>query len=438
MHIILCLLGIFLMLPAMPELALAQEFHAGEPHSSKEHHYKGSVYNNGEVLTLSNAIKRAIETSPRLKSVSARLDAAKGSQDQAGYWQNPELYLEAENIAGSGAYSGTDSAEYSYGVSQKFEIGGKRSARKGAAMAIHNAAKLQLAAERLNLERDVHIAYEEVLAEAEALKLAIEQEKLAKEVMASVYKRVRAAAEPEIQLSKAEVAYSSSIIAREQEERQLSIAKEKLARLWGASTLDVSLDHAHFFDLQAPESLDSYKRKLTNVPDIQRFSYLHEEKQANIAFERAQKVPDPSLNMGIRSFNDTDDQAFLVGVSFPIPVWNQNKGNITKANAELMQVESDMEQAKLMLEQQLIESWQHWNSSYSESERLKNKLLPAAEKAFTLARSGYQKGKFAYLEVLDAQRTLFQARSQFHEALKRYHSSRANVERLTTTSGETL
>lgn len=409
---------------------------AEEPHSPDAHNYAESVYNNGPTLTLSEAIQKALDASPRLKSATAGLDAAKGAEDQAGYWLNPEIGFEAENVAGSGPYSGTNSAEYTLGINQKVEIGGKRSARQNAAVALREGANIDVLAERLNLERDVHIAYSEVLAEAEAVKLALDQEELAKDVLASVSKRVNAAAEPEIQRSKADVAYATATIAREQEQRQFKVAKEKLARLWGDSSFNVSLDHSHFFELEAPAPMPSYLAKLKNIPDMQRLAFLKAEKEALLELERAAAIPDPNFSLGVRDFRGSGDQALVFGVSLPIPVLNQNQGNVAKARADLSRTESDARQFELDLEQQLIENWQHWNSAYSEATRLNEKLLPSAEKAFRLARSGYAQGKFPYLEVLDAQRTLFDASSQYHGALKRYHAARANVERLTTLTGD--
>lgn len=409
-----------------------QSLQATEPHSPAAHTYAESVYKNGPVMKLPDAIRRAIDKSPRLQSTIAGLGAAQGAEKQSGYWSNPELTLDAENVAGDGQYSGSNLAEYTYSLKQKIEIGGKRSARKNAAQALREAANAQMLAEGLNIERDVHIAYAEVLAEAEAVKLAVEQEKLAKDVLSTVSDRVNAAAEPEIQRSKAEVAYSTSIIAREQEERELIISKQKLANLWGEINLDVSLDHAHFFELVAPAPLETYREKFEMLPDIQRLANLVAEKQSLLQLERAQAVPDPDFSVGIRDFRESEEQALMFGVSIPLPVLNRNQGNVAKATAEVVQAQSDSEQAELMLQQELAQNWQHWQASYSETERLKSKLLPAAENAFKLARAGYEKGKFPYLEVLDAQRTLFDASAQYHNALKRYHTSRANVERLTT------
>ena len=406
---------------------------AQEPHSPEAH--QQSIYNGGPVVTLQGAIEKAVEASPRVRSAAAGVEAAKGAEDQAGYWSNPEFEFEVENIGGSGQFGGTDVAEYSYGLSQTVELGGKRSARRNIALAEREAAYTNLQAERLNLTRDIHVAYSSVLAEAEALKLAIDQEKLAKGILATVSRRVKAAAEPEIQRSKAEVAYATSIIAREQGERQLKVAQAKLATLWGAPKLDVVLDHAHFFELRAPGALTSYREKLQGLPDIQRLNYVKSSKRSSLKFEQAQAIPDPSFSVGVRDFRESGDQAFMFGVSFPIPIFNQNSGNIAKAQAQVIQAESDVRLAELLLEQQLVESWHDWNSAYSEATKLKSQLLPVAERAFKLARSGYAKGKFPYLEVLDAQRTLFDARAQYYNSLKRYHTSRANVERLTTTIG---
>ena len=415
---------------------LSQPLRAEEPHPPKTHEHTECVYSTGSVLTLSDAIQNALDYSPRIKSAVAGVEAAKGVENQAGYLPNPEIGFEAGNVAGSGEFGGTDSAEFTYSLTQTVEIGGKRSARRNAAKAAREAAGTALMAERLNLERDVRIAYCNALARDEVVKLAVEQERLAKDVLGTVSKRVQAAQEPEIQLSKAEVAYTTSVITRERKEHELKIAKKKLARLLGTSTLDSSLNHAHFFELKAPDPIENYRTNLVRIPDIKQFSYIKTEKESLLDLERARAIPDPDFSLGVRNFKDSGDQAFLLSVSLPIPVFNQNRGNVTRARAEVRRAASNARQAGLILEQRLTENWEQWRTYYSEAQRLRTELLPSAEKAFKLARIGFAEGRFSYHEVLDAQRTLFDARSQYYDSLRRHHTARANVERLATITRE--
>lgn len=84
-------------------------------------------------FTLDDAITKALAQSPRLKAFNSGVAAAKGELRQSNAWVNPEVGVEAENVAGQGAYKGFDSAEVTYGVTQEITIGGKISARESIA-----------------------------------------------------------------------------------------------------------------------------------------------------------------------------------------------------------------------------------------------------------------------------------------------------------------
>lgn len=380
------------------------------------------------IISLSEAITRALQESPRLKSATSVRLASKGVQQQSGAFPNPEVGVEAENLGGQGDYKGFDSAEITYGLTQMIELGGKRSARKQAADKDYEIAGYNYESARLDITRDVTIAYAEAVAAQEEVAIAEEQKKLASDIFDSVSRRVDAAAEPLIQRSKAEVARASADIAFNNAVRELETAKKKLSSLWGATNESYRLDSSAFFGIETPKP--TQEEYLS--PDIARLDAEIERARANYNLERAAVIPDPSLTVGVRDFRDTGDQAFIVGISLPIPVWDANRGNITKAREEVAVSEADRETALLERNTELVSASQELLTAYEEAESLKTTILPAAEKAFSLSRQGYQAGKFPYLEVLDAQRTLFEARSQFNKALKDYHSRRAEVERLTT------
>jgi cobalt-zinc-cadmium efflux system outer membrane protein len=369
--------------------------------------------------------------SPRLASSRAAVEAAAGSERQAGIWDNPELAVEAENIAGSGPYRATDEGEFTYALSQKVELGGKRSARKGAAGAERRAADSALAGEKLTLIRDVTVAYVNVLAAQENLRVAQTQRKLSKEILDNVTRRVKAARDPLLQQSQAEVAHATATLAEEQSARDLQLTQTQLGNLLGGVPVSQTLDGSLFKQNAAPKALSDYQAKLEDSPALGRFAHLREAKAMTLKLANRKWVPDPALTLGVREFRASKDQALVAGVSIPLPVFDRGQGEIERASAELSQVESDRRAALLDLQQELTKAWQEWQSAYAEADALKATILPNAEKSLDLSRQGYERGRFAYLEILNAQRTLADARNQYTRALQRQHTAKAEVERLT-------
>jgi cobalt-zinc-cadmium efflux system outer membrane protein len=383
-------------------------------------------------ITLEAALQRALSNAPQLKAAQAAASAAKGSQIQAGVWPNPEIGVDAENVGGQGDYSGFKSAEITYGVSQLVEVSGKRGARLAAADEEHAIAHAELEAARLDLTRDVKTAYAEAVAAKEGVALAEKQRSLASEVLANVNKRVNAAAEPLFQRSKSQVALSTSEMALDKATRDYAIAKHRLASLWGAEAVDFDLDSTSFFTISAPPKVQAVAAS-SKPADLVRWDAEVARKEALYDYEQAAAIPDPRFNVGMKEFRATNDRAFVVGVSLPIPVFDMNGGNIARARSEVTKATSEKRLAEVSRQTELERNQQELESAYRQAQILQSQMIPAAEKAYQLSRQGYGAGKFAYLEVLDAQRTLSDVRAQFNEALKTYHIRSAQVERLTAT-----
>ncbi len=383
-------------------------------------------------LSLSMAINQALQGSPALSSAKAALSAAEGTERQAGALSNPELGFEAENLAGSGEYRGTEVAEYTYSISQKVELGGKRTSRRSLAGAERQARHKDMQATQMDIIRDVTMAYAEVLVNEDKLKLASARESLAKDVLANVSQRVGAARDPLIYKNQADVTLATARLENQKVQRDLQLAKRKLASLWGDTTLNESLESTVLTSVTVPEPLNVYQSKLVANPDLQRYEDLRSAKAAAFQLEKNQNIPDPSFSLGVRDFRETGHQAMVAGVSLPLPVFNRNSGNIARAGAEITQAEQDAKQARLNAEQALHEAWLDWQTAHSEASELQTRIIPAAQDALTLSRQGYERGRFSFLEVLNAQRTLAEAEAQRLDALQRQLNAKATVERLTT------
>lgn len=355
---------------------------------------------------------------------------------QSGALPNPDIGVEAENVGGDGPYSGFSSAEITYGLSQQIELGGKRSARKQAAHYGRDIAALDAEAARLDVIRDVTTAYADAVAAQETQRFAEEQQRIASEELKSVSRRVAEAASPLMQKSKAEIAVATSRFAEQEARQEAQVARRQLAVLMGRPQLTTELDSADFFAIGSPTMLE--EDVLKSTPDIARWEHEKKRAESILSLEKAGAIPDPTVSLGVRQFRDTSDNAFVLGVAMPIPVFNSNSGNVQRARADVSRTESDQRLALLQREQEFARTQSELNTAYLQATSLRDTVIPAAEKAFEQSRYGYGVGKFPYLEVLDAQRTLFDARHQYITALRNYHTSKAQLERIAGTHREEI
>ncbi len=410
----------------LPAQSFAVESKEKEPESIKKEIDALEKKSVTPSFTLEDAVSKALENSPRIRASQSVIDAAKGGVTQAGLYTNPSIGVDAENIAGTDQYSGINSAEITYGVSQTIEIGGKRVARQNVAERELAIAGKEYLANGLNLIRDVELAYNEAVAAKEGLELVQEQRKLSKDVLKTVTGRVNEAASPLIQKSRAEVEYASSAITLDKAQKRYELALKNLETLTGVPA--GNLDTESFY--KAEEPLKAKADKTLN-PDFTKLDLSIEKAAAYAELEEANAIPDPSVNLGVRDFRDTNDQAFVLGVSIPIPVWNSNQGNIARARSEVTRIEADKKQAELDYSIKLANAESEMASSYVRIKTLKGDVTPSAKEAFKLAQQGYKLGRFSYMEVLDAQRSLFDVKNQYLDALKDYHAANAEIERLT-------
>ncbi len=154
------------------------------------------------------------------------------------------------------------------------------------------------------------------------------------------------------------------------------------------------------------------------------------ERQARLSLAEAMRLPDPTVRFAGRHFSDSDDVAFVVGVSIPLPLFDRNQGGSLAAARDVETARASRDSAELAVRAALAQSYQELAAAFVQAMALQQDALPAAQEAFDGTREGYRRGTFRYLDVLDAQRTLYDLRGRELAALATYHRARADIERL--------
>lgn len=387
------------------------------------------------IVSLEHALSMALLANPDLAALSWEVRAAEARALQAGLRPNPEIEIEIEEFGGAGERRGLDGATITPRLSQLIELGGKRSKRARVAALETELARWDYEAARLAAVQQVKAAFVSVLSAQERLALAEERVDLSEQIFRAVSERVNAGKVSPLEETKAAVALSTSRIQRERAGRDLTVARERLAATWGGVSPSFDRVEGRLEDLPAIPSRDDLASLVSENPEIARWDAVIKHRRAVAEMERAGRIPDLTLSGGVQRFNETDDHAFVVEVSVPIPLFDRNQGSVLEARRDLGRGREERRAAEVNLQAALTEAYEGLAAASAEALSLRNVVLPAAERAFQAAEEGYRRGKLGYLDVLDAQRTYFEVKGHWVDALTACHTAAAEVERLV---GESL
>jgi cobalt-zinc-cadmium efflux system outer membrane protein len=273
-------------------------------------------------------------------------------------------------------------------------------------------------------------AFVDVLATAERLAFTADLLRLSEQVQRTVSARVQAGKVFPIEETRTRVTVSTARFQAQQARSSHEAAKKRLAALWG-STAPIFEGVSGSLDTTAPiPSLEALAAQVQKNPDIARWASEMDARQAQVEVARSRAVPDLTVSGGVRYLNETKETAFVLGLSLPLPLFDRNQGGILEAHARLSKAELERRAAAVRVSTALADAYQSLASAATEVATLQNEVLPAAEEAFQATQEGYRLGKFGLLDVLDIQRTLFESRGRYLEALATYHKAVADLERL--------
>jgi len=113
-----------------------------------------------------------------------------------------------------------------------------------------------------------------------------------------------------------------------------------------------------------------------------------------------------------------------------LPLFDRNQGNVLAAARRADQARDLRNAVELRLRSETRSAVSQWRTALQDVEDYDRTILPSAQQAVDTATRGFEMGKFAFLDVLDAQRTLIEARALYLEALAQATDARAQVERI--------
>jgi outer membrane protein, heavy metal efflux system len=387
---------------------------------------------SGDAITLARALALTLERSPQLATFSWDIRAAEARILQAKLVPNPEISWEGEDFTRAGVQSATESMQNTLVLSQLIELGGKRSSRVREAQFDRRAAEWDYQVKRLEVLKSTTLAFIDVLSGQRKVSLAEENVHLAEREIPVTQKKVEAGQASNVELIRTNTEVATARIELTEAMHDLEAARVNLAAQWGAKTATFASVSGNLEQLRPIPSLESLKAKLQANPELAKWATERQKREATLNLARAEAKPDLTVDAGPRLLGASHaDMSLVAGFSIPLPLWNRNQGKIAEAEANVAKTSDEKAAAEAGAYAELNEAYQTLQRAAEEVRMLRDTVLPGAKSVVDQTTEGYATGRFNQLDVLDAQKSYIDTRTQYVRALTDFQKAAALIDALT-------
>ena len=376
-----------------------------------------------------------------LLAARQRLVIAEGRLTQAGLRPNPTLDTEY----GSARFlAGEPESDFSAGVSQKFELGGKRSRRVTVAQLGLSQARAEVAALERTAVVEIRTAYSNALSSARQLDVLEKLISADDELVRVTEARLKEGDVAPLDVNLVKVESDRLKVQAIQTRADLETALLRIRTLIGAD-INESLRLAP--QPERPPRFDVGLSELTTTAlqtraDLRAARLGEELGTARIDLARANAVPDVAASVKYsRSNSIIDFPARLGGGSFPnldnkltfgvtvdIPVFNRNQGEIASATGEKVQATRTREFLESTIKQDVAVAYRKYKAASEALVIYSTQILPRSEANLQSVRASYGLGDFSIFEVVNEQRRLTENITNYNQIVRDYYNALTELE----------
>ena len=390
--------------------------------------FAGALYMAGqpafaEMVTLEQAIAKAIAAAPLLKADDAAIAGARAGRVQADVRPNPSVTVEAENFIGTGPYNVLGRAEITATYNQPIERGGKRAARVTLADKEIDVAQASANVTRLDLAASVQRAFFDVLIAKDVLRISQFRLATERKLQTEALRRVRGYKDPLFVETRAAARVASARIGVEQAEFRMDAARHLLTGYWGGDGKELSVDGALMARDGVRHTLAPSDEKLIEAR-VARAS-------AAVVVEETKRTQDYTVSGGTRFLRGTNDVAAVAGITIPLGRFDRNQGGIDRARAEKDRLSFAAEAVRLEKRRRLASLRADAESAQTRADALMEEVYPRAYKTLEQVREGYNRGGFTFRDIQDAADAILEVQDQWLAANTQYRDLQTEIDRLT-------
>ena len=358
-----------------------------------------------QALTYEQALDRARRRAPLILAAQDRINEARGRLLGAKVLlrENPVLELSS----GPRYREGSDLIDAEIGISQSFELGGRRRSRIAAAQADvdREAASSQNTARQLL--RDVATAFWQAVAAGEQVQVARNADQVANELSESMRKRYEAGDITVLDFNVARTAAARTRVQLREAEAEQVRALGDLRIFLG---MDVATPLAVEANLAEPRQydLDQLTAEAIKRPDLEATAAELRQAEAEIQLGRGSAWPD--LGLGFRYGRDEGSTIARGGLTFTLPVFSRGQELRATGESRATRLRRELEAGRLAVVNEVKTAFEIQKRRAESAAELRQNGVQVLDENEALALRSFEEGEINLLDLLLIRRDAFETR----------------------------
>jgi cobalt-zinc-cadmium efflux system outer membrane protein len=368
-------------------------------------------------FTLQAAIATAEAHNRTLAAARLGRDVDEAGLGVAGERPNPEVAFEATR----------DTPHETFNLSLPLEAGGKRARRLDLASATLARTTAEIAVLTLEIRRQVHIAYFELVAATEKARVTTDLRSLAERTRDAARDRFQSGAAPQLELLQAELVLAQAANEEQAATGQLQAARAGLSTLIG-TPIDESAEPADGCDVSTvPSTIDSANAAR---PDIVALDRAIDEAVARERLAQALRTPDPTISGGLLTDAQPEFQVgWRAGLAVTLPVFTRHNAGVRVETARVQQLKAEREARIAALTGDAAAAAARARAARQSYLRYRDEIIPQLATIASLAELSYRSGQTGLTAYLQALQSAREVRLRAGETGLEYQTALADLER---------
>ena len=385
-------------------------------------------------ITLSDAVDIFLRHNLQLVAARYDIDTADAEKLTARLRPNPELDVSFEDLPLNLRGPFIQEQTYSYGISQTFELGGKRGKRIDVANANADLARGQFEMAVWQLTNDLKRKFYTVVLTQSLLNLAKENQKTFDETIKFTSELVQVGEIAGLDLKRLEVEKLKFDTDVANSERDYQVALRDLRVTLGGDYQAMEIAVSGSLDYQAYvfSFADLRDKSLGARPDLKAARLSEHAADASIRLQNAQRIPNVNLGAGVAQVpSGTSTYTFGVGIS--LPIHDRNQGERAKALIEKMKAQNQQQFLTNQVLSDVDKALVAFDMQKRRVELYQTGVLTKVDDIQKLTEVALKAGESSTLELLDAIRTRRDTLASYYQTLFDYEMSLLDLELATAT-----